>query len=146
MTWLTIDPRSGAVDQVTVGEQEGEFPSVLANEVGVRHRTVASIERSSKRPADLPGYGQVAAFDADKESWQRFDYGDQWLVEEHLLIPAANAQAPAWVIGSALDLEQGTTVLSVFDASRLSEGPLAQARLPYSLPLGLHGTFVAAAR
>ena len=29
-------------------------------------------------------------------------------------------------------------LLNVFDARRLSDGPLATARLPYGLPLGLH--------
>jgi carotenoid cleavage dioxygenase len=33
--------------------------------------------------------------------------------------------------------------LSVFDAEHLADGPLAQASLPYVLPLGLHGQFVA---
>jgi carotenoid cleavage dioxygenase-like enzyme len=31
--------------------------------------------------------------------------------------------------------------LSVFDAAHIGDGPLAQARLLDSLPLGLHGTF-----
>jgi len=35
-------------------------------------------------------------------------------------------------------------VLSIFDCERLADGPVAQARLPYALPLGLHGFFQAA--
>ena len=37
----------------------------------------------------------------------------------------------------------GKTTLSVFQAHALAQGPLAQMRLPYGLPLGLHGQFVA---
>jgi len=35
------------------------------------------------------------------------------------------------------------TTLAVFDAAAVDAGPIARARLPYGLPLGLHGNFVA---
>ena len=35
------------------------------------------------------------------------------------------------------------TVVNVFDALRLSEGPLARIRLPYGIPVGFHGHFLA---
>ena len=34
------------------------------------------------------------------------------------------------------------TSLNIFEADRLEEGPIAVVRLPYALPLGLHGKFV----
>jgi carotenoid cleavage dioxygenase-like enzyme len=48
------------------------------------------------------------------------------------------------VLGTALHRASGRTTLSVFEASALADGPLAQLALPYGLPLGLHGQFVAA--
>ena len=33
--------------------------------------------------------------------------------------------------------------IAVLDARRVAEGPLAQAWLPYALPLGFHGHFSA---
>ena len=48
------------------------------------------------------------------------------------------------MLGTVLDYKAGVTRLNVFDAAGLSDGPLAVASLPYALPLGLHGTFVAA--
>lgn len=74
-------------------------------------------------------------------STPRFSYGDGWLVEEHLFIDTPGEVAPRWVAGTALDTRADNTVLSIFDAAHISDGPIAQARLPYSLPLGLHGTF-----
>ena len=44
---------------------------------------------------------------------------------------------------TALDLREDKTVLSVFDVHGVADGPIAQARLPYSVPLGLHGSYVA---
>ena len=48
------------------------------------------------------------------------------------------------IIGTSLDFAAGVTRLSMFDASRIADGPLAVASLPYAIPLGFHGAFVAA--
>jgi carotenoid cleavage dioxygenase len=48
------------------------------------------------------------------------------------------------LLGPAFDLARQQTVLNVFDAARISAGPLAQARLPYAAPLGFHGNFLKA--
>ena len=75
-----------------------------------------------------------------------FRYGDGFLVEEHVFAAdRSNMQeGVGWLIGTALDVARGQTVLSVFDALHLGDGPIAQAWLPYALPLGLHGNFEAA--
>jgi len=66
----------------------------------------------------------------------------QFLVEEHVFVP--DGAQPGWIPGTALDFVQRTTVLSCFAADDLAAGPVAQARLPYALPPGLHGAFVPA--
>jgi len=48
------------------------------------------------------------------------------------------------VLGTALDFGRQKTVLSCLAADHLGAGPVAQATLPYALPLGLHGAFVPA--
>lgn len=47
-----------------------------------------------------------------------------------------------WIVGTALDLRNKRTTLSAFDADRWGTDPVAQAALPYALPLGLRGVFV----
>ena len=75
-----------------------------------------------------------------------FDYGDRYVVEEHIFVPrtAAMAETDGWLIGTALDVRDRVTRVSVFDAARLNDGPLATIALPYVLPPGFHGTFVGA--
>jgi carotenoid cleavage dioxygenase len=63
------------------------------------------------------------------------------MVEEHVFVP--DGPGPGWVLGTALDFVQQKTLLSCFAADALAAGPVAQATLPYALPLGLHGAFVA---
>jgi carotenoid cleavage dioxygenase len=74
---------------------------------------------------------------------RRFKYGDDWLVEEHVFAGVRGDPASRWILGTALDLREDKTVLSVFDVHGVADGPIAQARLPYSVPLGLHGSYVA---
>ena len=73
----------------------------------------------------------------------RYDFGEDWLVEEHLLVPdASGAGGPArWVVGTALNMRERRTFISVFGAGDIAAGPVARVALPYALPLGLHGSF-----
>ena len=145
LTSLVLDPATGTATQTTIGDQESEFPIIASNDVGRRYEQVLCVERGPARASDMPGFDQVALVNVDSGLSQRFSYGDDWLVEEHLLVAADGEPTPRWIVGTALDVRAENTVLSVFDASHLSDGPIAQARLPYSLPLGLHGTFRATA-
>ena len=54
----------------------------------------------------------------------------------------STCSCPCWLIGTVHDLTQKKTMLSCFAAGALNDGPVAQATLPYALPLGLHGAFV----
>ena len=45
--------------------------------------------------------------------------------------------------GTTFDARRQATVLNVLDAGHIADGPIAQAVLPYMLPLGFHGNFTA---
>lgn len=69
------------------------------------------------------------------------------MVEEHLFVPRRDGlgrEGNGWLVGTALDLVRREMVFSVFEARRLADGPVAQARMPRVMPLGLHGIFVPA--
>jgi all-trans-8'-apo-beta-carotenal 15,15'-oxygenase len=144
LTSLVLDPVKGTATQFALGEREGEFPVIAPNDVGQRYDRVLCVERSDRRPTDVPGFDQIALIDIHTGAAQRFPYGEGWQVEEHLLVAAHGERVPRWVAGTALDTKERSTVLSIFDVENIGDGPVAQARLPYPLPLGLHGTFVLA--
>jgi carotenoid cleavage dioxygenase len=122
---------------------EAEFPVVDPRMVGRRYRELLCISRSPGRSVDLPGWDRLTAVDVEDGSVQSYCFGDDWMVEEHVYAP--NAERPEsearWIVGTALNLRTARTVLSVFAAGAIQEGPVAQAMLPYALPIGLHGTF-----
>ncbi len=76
---------------------------------------------------------------------QRFDYGEQLITEEHILVPkpGRSGELDAWVLGTTFDAKRQKTMLNLLEASRIEAGPIAQVTLPYVLPLGFHGNFTA---
>ncbi|MFM9926342.1 carotenoid oxygenase family protein [Variovorax sp. H27-G14] len=133
----TLNLGTGEATQ-SVLAHEAEFPRIDARRVGLRHRHV--VHATQIRDA-LPGFGAVARTDVETGRSQRFIYGAQAMVEEHVFVP--DGSNPGWVLGTVLDFGRQKTVLSCFAADHLGAGPVAQATLPYALPLGLHGAFVA---
>ena len=91
---------------------------------------------------DYPGRGGgllhgVQLQDLASGRTQRHDDGEHALVEEHILVPKAgrNGERDAWLLGP---------VLNLLDAAHIEDGSVAQAVLPYALPLGFHRNFTAA--
>ncbi|MEO5734071.1 MAG: carotenoid oxygenase family protein [Rubrivivax sp.] len=76
---------------------------------------------------------------------RRYDYGDQAIVEEHIVLPkpGKGGELDTWLLGTTFDAKRQTTVLNLLDAAHIDDGPIAQAFLPYTLPLGFHGNFTA---
>lgn len=138
LTVATLNLSTERATQATLA-QEAEFPRIDPRRVGLRHRQVVHATQIRR---DLPGFGAIARTDVETGRSQRFSYGAQAMVEEHVFVP--DGSKPGWVLGTAFDFGKGKTVLSCFAADNLAAGPVAQATLPYALPLGLHGAFVPA--
>ncbi|MEO8250558.1 MAG: carotenoid oxygenase family protein [Burkholderiales bacterium] len=138
LTTVKLDLAAGSASQTTL-PLEAEFPRIDPRRVGLRHQHVV---HATQLRADRPGFGAVARTDVESGQSERHEYGPDCMVEEHVFVP--DGDRPGWVLGTVLDVKQNKTVLSCFAADRLADGPVAQATLPYALPLGLHGAFVAA--
>lgn len=138
LTVARLDLRTGKATQASLGV-EAEFPRIDPRRVGQRHRQVV---HATGTQGGLPLWGAIASTNVETGASQRYRYGPHTIVEEHVCVP--DARGPGWVLGTALDYARKQTLLSCFAADALAEGPVAQATLPYALPLGLHGVFVAA--
>lgn len=137
-----LDPARGTATQDLLAVQ-AEFPRIDPRLTGQRHRRV--LHATQTMPTH-PGFSGIASTDVETGRTEQYSYGPDHMVEEHLFVPEPGTApgSEGWVLGSALDLKRRRTVLSCFRSGRLAEGPVAQAELPYALPLGLHASFVAA--
>lgn len=124
------------------GPETAEFPRVDPRRVGTRNRLLVHLVH----PADRLWFSTVVCREVEDGAAQRFDYGPDYLAEEHIVVPrpGGTAEGDGWILGTALHVPSRRTVLNLFETRRLSDGPLASAWLEFPLPLGLHGQFVAA--
>jgi carotenoid cleavage dioxygenase len=141
---VEIDLKSGQARQ-SVLDHHAEFPRIDPRVTGRRYAHVYAAARTGG--GDRPGYDSVMRLDVTRGKVDRFRYGPDVMVEEHVFVPSrtgSGREGDGWLVGTALDLERRQMLFSVFDAKRLADGPVAQGVMPRVMPLGLHAIFVAA--
>jgi all-trans-8'-apo-beta-carotenal 15,15'-oxygenase len=141
-----LDLRSGRASVEAISGTI-EFPRIDPRRIGTPARFLASAA-SWKRYPDRGGalFHGVQLRDLQTGNVDRFDYGEQVAVEEHIVVPkpGLSGERDAWLVGTTYDAKRRVTSVNVLDARRVAAGPIAQAALPYWLPLGFHGNFSAA--
>ena len=139
-TQVTLDLHSSTARQSCFATSS-EFPVIHPKRVGLRYRYRYSV--MSDGVHGHPFQNAVQRIDMETGVRQTYSFGPQAVTEEHVVVPklAGVAEDDAWLVGTVLDLERGATRLTVFEAARVSDGPVLDASLPYALPLGFHGDF-----
>ena len=131
----------GAATVEQVAPRVADFPRIDPRRTGLRHRALFALTG-----AEVGGWplSRIDRIDPDRGPVDGWSYPHHLIPEEHVFVPLGEAESDGWLVGPFLDLERRASGLSVFDAGHLADGPLWQGILPYLLPLGLHGTFMAA--
>lgn len=123
-----------------------EFPRMHPQRVGeaARHLVLGAAWREAADRRHTLFHG-LQLLDVETGRVRRFDYGAEAIVEEHVFVPkpGGRGELDAWLLGTTFDARRQATVLNLLDAARIEDGPVAQAVLPYWLPLGFHGNFTA---
>ena len=145
-----LDMRTGRSSlQALPGEVE--FPRIDPRRIGLSGKDAARWLVTGAAWQAYPGRNNallhgLQVLDTQTGRARRFDYGEHMVVEEHILVPkpGKTGELDAWLLGTTFDARRQATVLNVLDAAHVEDGPIAQAVLPYALPLGFHGNFTAA--
>lgn len=132
LTIITLSP-DGRAEMATLPGR-GEFPRTDPRRVGAKHRFTYGVIG-----------GGIARWDWDSGKQTVFAYGADHWSEEPVFVPrpAGTDETDGWIVATALNQRAARTELAVFDAKRITDGPLARLTCPYALPLGFHGAFVA---
>jgi carotenoid cleavage dioxygenase len=138
---ITLDYASGSARQVRLFGAS-EFPRVMPQVAGLRHRKLAVLGSAARDREHVLNTVNLVDTDTGKADSFRFDSG--WLAEEHVLVPrrGARSETDGYLVGVAQDTRRAETVMTVFDAAHVSDGPLAMARLDYRAPVCFHGNFL----
>ncbi|MDP3414169.1 MAG: carotenoid oxygenase family protein, partial [Polaromonas sp.] len=143
-TQITLNPATGQAQMQALDASGVEFPRIHPARNGLPTRFTTLVARSRGMDARVEGFDSVLTLHGDRQ--QRHVYGDGWIAEEHVYVPASRTapEGQGWVLGTSYHWPSERTALSVFDAAAVNAGPVTRVTLPYGLPLGLHGQFVAA--
>jgi carotenoid cleavage dioxygenase len=139
---ITLDYPSGQAHMAPLFGAS-EFPRVMPQVVSRRHRKLALLSSSAGNAQQMLDTVNLLDTDTGKADSFRFNAG--WQVEEHVLVPRANARSETdgYLLGVAQDTLRSSTVLCVFDAAHVKDGPVATAHLSYRAPHCFHGNFLA---
>jgi all-trans-8'-apo-beta-carotenal 15,15'-oxygenase len=135
---VTLRPDgSAALDRTGI---TAEFVKADPRRAGLRRRLTVHVAGERK---DRPLPRGLAVHDWDSGRSDAFDFGDGQVVEEALFVPrpGRTAEHEAWVVAPSINLVAGRTELHVFDAARISDGPVVSWRGDAVLPAGFHGTW-----
>jgi all-trans-8'-apo-beta-carotenal 15,15'-oxygenase len=140
---ITLDYASGTASAARLFGA-GEFPRVMPQVVARRHRKLALLSSAPRNRTLI--LDTVNLVDTDSGKAQSFQFAAGWQAEEHVLVPRRNARSETdgYLVGVVQDSQRGESLMAVFDAAHVSDGPLALARLPYRTPLCFHGNFLPA--
>jgi len=138
---LRVDRRSRAVRREVLLPRSFEFPRVLDERVGRRHRWIAGL--TWQGAAAIPRV--PAMVDVDTGTMIEAPLpAEAWAGE---LVPVrkvgGEGERDVWLLSVVLDTRAGASELQIFDGAALEAGPIARARLPHVMPLGFHGSWVA---
>src|SRR5688500_13031807 len=138
---LRIDLAGGRARWESSGMRELEFPVFDPRTPdGQPARLYAPTNAGA---ASAPFFNAIAAIDPDTGRRDMHRYGSDIMAEEHVFVPKPGSHKPGqgWLVGTLLDHGRGRSGIAVLDAERVADGPLVQAWLPYTVPLGSHGWF-----
>ncbi|MEJ6004523.1 carotenoid oxygenase family protein [Paucibacter sp. AS339] len=125
-------------------DESVEFPVVDPRVVAQRYRHVYHLNAIDT--GERWGYNGLMHLDIESGRRERFSFGNDVVLEEHVLVPKPNSsrEGEGWLLGLGYDIKAKRSFASVFDAQALSAGLLARVWLPYWVSYGFHGKFYAA--
>lgn len=142
---LRLDLTAGRARWEHYGIEDIEFPTFdirSANTQPPRLYAPMNI-----KPNDAPYFNSIAGIDTDSGRLDVHRYGTEVIAEEHCFVPKPRSSraGEGWLIGRLLDYRHARSGIAVLDAEHISDGPLAQAWVPYTAPLSFHGWFASGA-
>jgi len=119
-----------------------EFPKADPRFAGMARRYTAGL---GDGPGENPMFQSVLVRDWKRDKVDRFDFGRRFLAEEAVFVPrpAGSTEFDGWLVSTGVNLDARATELHVFDAQRVSAGPVCSWRADVALPITLHGLFKA---
>ena len=140
---LRLDLARNRARWETHGVSGFEFPTFDARTPG--NQPALLFAPASVKPANAPFFNAISSIDTRADRVHVHHYGADVLAEEHLFVPRPGSRSlvmAGWWARCSISSAAAVAWRFLMRA-RVKEGPLAIAWVPYTVPLGFHGWFVA---
>ena len=143
----TIDTGGGTVREEQLDDLPAEFPRVPDVRVGRRHRFGYMMANASEEAFSNPtsADGAVLKYDLESGARTQVNVGRGRLPGEASFVPreGATAEDDGYLMTYVFDAEAEASEFVIYDASTMSDEPVATVHLP-RVPFGFHGNWVPA--
>ena len=98
---------------------------------------------ANNRDLENGSFGGLLRYDLKSGETQYHDFGESRTPSEFAMAPApGSGEDEGWLIGFVYDRRRDASDLVIFDAQRVSAGPVARIQLPRRVPQGFHGAWI----
>ncbi len=142
--WV-IDRESGKVAEEQVDDRPGEFPRVRDSVIGRKHRYgyLTAFPDEVGQSDMSQAAGALLKYDREAGSRSSIELGRGRVPGEAVFVPAAGGgdEDHGYLMTYVYDASSDSSEFVIFDASSMSEEPVASVPLP-RVPFGFHGSWV----
>jgi carotenoid cleavage dioxygenase-like enzyme len=139
----TIKPNSKKVHRQVILCENQEFPRFDERFSGQDYRHAYSISLPTNGDISLPN--QLLHLDLETGKTNRHSYGDNAVTGEVVFVPRS-PDAPendGWLMSYVHDLDCGNSKIVILDSLNLGGESVAEIELPFHVPMGFHGNWIA---
>ena len=142
----TIDLRRGSVSEQPIDDRPADFGRVNDTLVGKESRFGYLMALDGEGNSEEPVYGPLLyQYDLHTGKCAEHDLGQGTRGAEPVFVPATDAKAEdeGWVLSLVHSETTGKSRLIIVDAQEFASPPVATIELPFRVPYGAHGNWVA---
>ena len=142
----TIDLKRGAVSEQPVDDRPADFGRVNDTMVGRESRFGYLMALDGEGNSEEPLYGpRLYKYDLQTGDCAEHNLGEGTRGAEPVFVPATNAKQEdeGWVLSLVHSETTGKSRLIILDAQHFAASPVATIELPFRVPYGAHGNWVA---
>ena len=142
----TIDLKRGAVSEQPIDDRPADFGRVNDTMVGRESRFGYLMALDGEGNSEEPLYGpRLYKYDLQTGDCAEHNLGEGTRGAEPVFVPATNAKQEdeGWVLSLVHSETTGKSRLIILDAQHFAASPVATIELPFRVPYGAHGNWVA---
>ncbi|ARN75707.1 carotenoid oxygenase family protein [Oceanicoccus sagamiensis] len=143
---IDMNDDNARVESVQIDSNESEFPQCDNRYAGqeYHHGWYATTDGSLKSEIEANDnfYNSVAYFNHQTGKAERYSFGRATVSEPIFVAQSEDSpEGVGYLLTVSTDFDTRSSTLNIFDAMKLSDGPVGRAHLSHYIPVGFHGTW-----